>query len=834
MPPKSRVNEDVEASTPLLQGTTTTSSSSGSERTRSHERSTHITLPVSNLTRESSTTSLVPPTDPYVPPRSRWSGFWQHLTSSPLGKWIIWLSSFLFLGVVTALGYAVWTHGSPHPPHPTPPHSPPLPLPLETCFEPECVLLSSKLMESLNTTQKPCEDFYQFSCGNWEEIHEIPEDRARIGIFNDLAEQNTRFVRRILEGHVFSSLDETPLDDTDAILLTRLRAAYGACMAQQAIDAMGPHPLIKLASTFNITFQTPELNPAVLAEALIDLQLLNINVLMDLSVDTHPDTPDRQVISLSQPNLILPSKSYYNDSEYLLSFQSMVENVLTTFFPLGPNQDMLGFFGRPPALTWAMVAKSIVDLETQLAAISWEKEDLQDPIKTHHPMNLTELENLSSFLPWTSFFQRLSQRLRVPKPCDSCFSSFIVMTPSYFEALGNVLNATSTSTLNYYFTWNVLYALINQVDTSSQALVQPFKTKVFGLSKQPPRYEHCIQWLDTSMGMATGRYFVLKQFGGPSKSRALRMVKNILDQFDSNLDTIEWMDSTTHVNAKKKVKGITLKLGYPEFILNTTYLMTLYRPLTFRTTTIHFDHVVLGLRNRVRLHWQKLGQPTDKEQWDMLPHTVNAYYNPLQNEIVFPAGILQPPFFHVQFPDAINFGAIGSVIGHEILHGFDNHGRHYDPVGRLLEWWTPTTAQKFQEKSQCFVDQYSQFYILDPHVNPVYVNGKLTLGENLADNGGMYQSVSAFSLSHDPSSLSHKLRLPGLPYSPQQLFFLAFSHVWCGKMRPQYALQAIRVDPHSPNFVRVNAAVQNSEAFANAFQCPPGSRMRSKVPCKLF
>lgn len=818
----SRQKDDADATTPLL-GKTSPHSSPPS--TRSHERTAHITLPMSSVESESSAAMLSGTTE-----NASW---WMQFKSSIVGKLCIGLVFIFIISFASYLGYRGWQHSNPDIPHHPPGNSPPFtsPPPKSLCLTPECVTLAAQFIESINHTQNPCDDFYQYACGRWVDNHDIPEDRSKIGVFNNLAEKNSHVVRRILEGQSFQGKDYR-LDNNDLILLSKLRLAYNTCMSESMINSVGPGPLYDLAGQFNQTFKENYLDQEVLVKALVDLSLINTNVLFETMVETHPDSSEKQVIYLSQPSLVLPSKTYYTDSEYIYILENTIQTVFEALFPKGPvmqkEEDTTPSqsFWPFPSISWQTVAKDIVIFEKQLAEISWDAQDIQDPLKTNNPMTITQLESMTTTILWKDFFQLFSQTLGLPK-CPSCYTSFIVMSPSYFQALDPILASTSTTTMNYYLTWKAIYSMIDRVDDKTKKLLQPFKAKVEGLLSTPPRFESCIRWLDHGMGFATGRFYVLEQFFGESKLKAKNMVTSILHQFQLDLDSNTWMDKETKQKAQEKVKSINLKIGYPNYLMNTTVLLGKFAALNL-TEPNHFQHALQLRKNTLLLHWQKLMKPSDPDEWEMLPHTVNAYYNPSQNEIVFPAGILQPPFFHVNVPDALNFGGIGTVIGHEILHGFDNHGRHFDSKGRLLDWWSSATAEAFEQKSQCFVEQYSRFYILDPHKNPVFVNGNLTLGENLADNGGMKQSFETFR-KQPPS-----LQLPGLMLNPEQLFFLSFSHVWCGKVSPQNALQGIRTDPHSPYFVRVNAAVQNSDLFAKAFECPTKSPMRSESPCKLF
>ncbi|KAI9140830.1 hypothetical protein BKA69DRAFT_1109677 [Paraphysoderma sedebokerense] len=412
---------------------------------------------------------------------------------------------------------------------------------------------------------------------------------------------------------------------------------------------------------------------------------------------------------------------------------------------------------------------------------------------------------------------------------------FIVATPSYFEELGPILAKTDNQVLNAYFIWHLILNYVDVLGESVKKGMDEYKEKVLGISPTslPPRYETCLKYVDKLLGFAAGKFFIDKKFGGESKNVAEGMIQGVIDAFIARINALEWLDEKTSVAAIEKMTALIQKIGFPDFVTSPEKLWDYYAELNIIQSDF-FGNVYRHNYVNVKRDWNKLSKKTDKQKWEMFPQTVNAYYNPLVNEIVFPAGILQAPFFNAEVPGYLNYGGIGLVMGHEASHGVDNMGRHYDSKGRLRDWWSPHTNAEFEKRSQCFIEQYSSYYINDAEGRKVHVNGKLTLGENLADNGGLRQSWTAWKNS---TSIQHKkeTKLPGLlSYSPEQLFFVNFAQVWCSKYKPQYALQSIRVDPHSPPFVRVNAAVQNSPDFARVFNCPAKSPMNPEKKCSIW
>jgi len=731
-------------------------------------------------------------------------------------------------------------HGHPHPPPPPPTDH------ANICTGKECVLFAANMIESMDESKNPCEDFYAFTCRGWQNKRDIPAHKVRIGVFDQLAEKNALALRRVLESDesvVSYASSPNTNDDESGPILQKLRDVYGSCMNVSHIDALSTDPLMPKIKAVNQTFQNylgsakgDDKNGVnrlykALNYVLVDLHLIGVSPLMDIEVEADPKKPDVQTIYLSQPSLGLPSKEYYLEADFTKVYTEAISKMFAIFFGKETRISMENQNKPSSQPDWHSIAKDVTDFESKLANISWSNEQLSDPVAVYNPYNLN---NLTSLVSYVDVKQILNNTLRYTgsKSLEELDNLFVVSTPSYFKDLEEIILNANPETVNAYFIWRLILKYYDTLGESVKDGMSEFKEKVLGVSptSKPPRHETCLKYVDSIMGFAAGKFFVDVMFPGDSKKVAEDMTNSIIESFKRRIEALDWLDDKTRAGALEKMNALLKKIGYPEFIKSQKELWDYYADLLIIKGDF-FGNYYRRVINAVRENWQKLLKPTDIEKWHMFPQTVNAYYNPLVNEIVFPAGILQRPFFDAKVPSYLNYGGIGLVQGHEVSHGVDNMGRHYDSKGRLEDWWTPETNANFEEKSKCFIDQYSSYYITDGSGRKIHVNGKLTLGENLADNGGLRQAWNAYK-----SNGSHvQQRMPGLEkYTPDQLFFINFAQVWCGQYRPEYSLQAIRTDPHSPPFVRVNAAVSNSIPFSEAFQCPAGSKMNPPKKCSIW
>ncbi|KAG0290065.1 hypothetical protein BGZ96_006464 [Linnemannia gamsii] len=574
-----------------------------------------------------------------------------------------------------------------------------------------------------------------------------------------------------------------------------------------------------------------------LALAIAQLAWVGVRTMVDFDVDADPKNPDENVFRLGENGLGLPSKEYYQEDKIVNIYQKTVEDMFAIVMGTSDKEgDSETASSKPPIVDWAEVAKNVVEFEKLLAAISSEQEDLENSELTYNPRNISEITELIPAIDWSLVLEKLlAPGTAVPNP-------IIVSSPEYLQKLNALLKDTPTMTLQNYFAWRLIKTLSPGLAAELRKPMQQLKAALQGVSADlvNPRWETCIEVVDESLGAMAGHYFIEKMFQGDSKEMADSIITSLRGSFVKGLNNMEWLDHPTLLNATEKVDLLIQKIGYsvesPD-VRSSDALEVYFKDLGMDKADF-FGNQIRTKTWQTRQTLGELGKPVDKAKWLMSPQTVNAYYNPSANEIVFPAGILQQPFFHGDNPEYLNYGGIGVVAGHELSHAFDNEGRLFDAHGRLNDWWSNSTLEEFKRRSECFVDQYGNFTVKDPQGRENHVNGKLTLGENLADNGGLKRSYEAWAARFKTDPHGNKFKnhlLSGLEdYSRDQLYYMAFARVWCSQRRPAKAIESLRTDPHAPAKWRVNGAVQNSAHFAEVFSCKARSGMNPDSKCDLW
>jgi endothelin-converting enzyme len=522
--------------------------------------------------------------------------------------------------------------------------------------------------------------------------------------------------------------------------------------------------------------------------------------------------PDNQILMVAPPRRIgLPSKEYYENKDLLTKYQDMSAEVLKNFIEKSPGNATLNKYKRSgmslnkpsysmvPQTEMQSLAQGIVDLEVDLAVATPPTEDQEDVTKYYNPMTLAETEAL---LPQLSF-QRIISQL-APKGYSP--KKIIVGSPSYMKALAKLLSSTKKETLQAFLVWKAVQQYESRVEDSSLKPLRAFNNQLRGLdpSATEERWRKCIDVVDGDLGWILSKFFVEAAFSEPSKKFGDQIVSDIKDSFMKTLDDTEWMTKDVRERAIKKVRAIDQKIGYPTSnpnILDPGALKNYYSGVTISNSTF-FENRVQVAQFETRQSWNKLGKPTRHDEWGMTVPTVNAYYNPAGNEIVFPAGIMQAPvFYEPSVPQYLTYGAFGAVSGHELSHAFDSTGSHYDETGNYTDWFDKPTKEAFDNRTTCFKDQYAKFTVTGPNGETLHVNGKLTLGENIADAGGLHAAYSAWKRREAEKK---SLALPGLQeFTPEQLFFISYGNWWCGKSTKEKAAERIYTDPHAPKWARI-------------------------------
>ena len=646
-------------------------------------------------------------------------------------------------------------------------------------------------IDIIDKSLDPCTDFYQYACGNWLKTAEIPADQPRWGAFSELSESNLAIERGILEKASVESPSRDAIDQ-------KIGDYYGSCMDEKAVNGKGLDPL------------KPELERIAAVkdkEALIDaiarVHMIGPNPLFNFYSSPDLHNADQVIAFIDQGGLTLPDRDFYlkDDAKNWGLRQTLVEYATEVFILSGQSQQQA-----------ADSAWTVLRIETALAKASMDRTSRRDPKNRDHKMSRSAAEELAP----NFYLDRYFSGVGAPS-----FAELNVVNPDFFKQVNSVVGSESLDSLKTYVSWQMLNA-------AAPWLSQPFVDANFkmrqaqtGQKEIQARWKRCINATDRVLGEALGQRYVELTFGAEGKQRMLKMVDALEKSLDDDIQTLPWMTADTKKQAKLKLEAIRNKIGYPEQWRDYSKLTIVRGDLlgnSFRANEFESRRDI-----------NKIGKPLDRKEWGMTPPTVNAYYNGSYNEIVFPAGILQPPFFDKKMDDAVNFGGIGIVIGHELTHGFDDQGRKYDPEGNLRDWWTEQDGKEFEKRVSCIADEYSGFTAVDD----LKLNGRLTLGENTADNGGARISYNALEhvIAEDKTGKAEK---PIDGFTPEQRFFLGFARVWCEKQRPEFARMRVTTDPHSPGKYRIDGVIENMPEFQKAWGCKAGQPMVAANACRVW
>jgi endothelin-converting enzyme/putative endopeptidase len=642
-------------------------------------------------------------------------------------------------------------------------------------------------LNAIDRKANPCEDFYQYACGTWIKNNPIPSDQSSWGRFSELAERNREILHQILEqASVAANRDA----DTQ-----KIGDYYSSCMDEKGIAAKGMAPLQPELDRIKAMKNTQDLS-----EEIGRLHRDGVDVLFGFSSGQDAKDSNAVIGQADQGGLGLPEKDYY--------FRTDAKAVETRKEYVAYLTRMLALTGMP-ADQAAKQASDVMALETAMATASMDVTSRRDPEKTYHKMKLSEFEALSDSFSWSRYFAIIQT-----PPMEN----LNVVSPDFFKGQEALLKSQPMDVWKAYLTLHLIRGqamlLPSKFDAENFAFYGKFLT---GAKEQKTRWKRCVSATDGDLGEALGKAYVERTFGAEGKQRTLDMVHKIEAAMGQDLQQLSWMTPATKQNAIEKLHAVTNKIGYPDHWRDYSAL-----------NIVKGDAMGNSLRaNEFEFHRQiaKIGKPVDRQEWLMTPPTVNAYYDPQMNNINFPAGILQPPFFDKQADDATNYGAIGAVIGHELTHGFDDEGRQFDAQGNLKDWWTPADAKAFDERADCIVKEYSAFEL----PGGVHMNGKLTLGENTADNGGL--RLAWMALMND---LAGKTLPKKDGFTEQQRYFLGWGQIWCENQTEEMQRLQAQTNPHAIDRFRVDGTVSNMPEFEKAFSCKAGQPMVRANSCRVW
>uniref|UniRef100_H2ZFD6 Endothelin-converting enzyme 1 n=1 Tax=Ciona savignyi TaxID=51511 RepID=H2ZFD6_CIOSA len=750
------------------------------------------------------------------------------------------------------------------------------------CMTRDCVDIASSIARSLDESVDPCQDFYEFACGGWESRNLLPSGESRWSGFNALQQSNQAIIKIMLEKNISSSHSEAE---------KKAKLFYESCINLDAINKQGAEPLLQMIN--NVSRWVKSYKELIVIHSYIshigiisvggwpvlgnwNVSEFNFNEtirrffpysiypFLSIGVETDSKHSNSNVVIVGESGLSLGTRNWYVN-------KTIVEDkILSTYLEyMTQVATLLGAEDRN-------VTRDVLELEKQMAIISLPVEQMRNQEKNYHPDGAERFaeNDITPAIDWLNLVPELFSKLA--NESVGMDEPVITFSIEYMKKISAIIHNTPKRILGNYFGWRFVRAFVGAMGQPFLDAENVFHKVQYGSNMVSAhtteqysslisthlvnqnvfhqecleRWRSCLGTVDSILGLAVGRLFVQKKFAKTSKSsvkfyhkdclviitahdksqfdavwQAEEMVREIKASFQANLPKIPWMDPVTRKKASEKCSAVEDLIGFDDKMLNTTDVDDKYSEVAH---TGYFEHHVSALKYLTERGYKLLRKPVKRKEWTVTPPTVNAYYSPTKNIIVFPAGILQPPFYSSGYPKSINYGGIGIVVGHELTHGFDDQGRQYDLHGNLKKWWKKETLAKFKEKADCMAKQYSRF-----DFDGAQVNGNLTLGENIADNGGVRLAYNAYQVWKQTNGSSEML-LPSLNYTHNQLFFISFAQLWCSLTTPQALKHQVKVDVHSPPKPRVIGSLSNFAEFSKAFNCPSGSPMNPVEKCKVW
>ncbi|XP_059218296.1 neprilysin-2 isoform X2 [Stomoxys calcitrans] len=690
----------------------------------------------------------------------------------------------------------------------------------DVCLSAECIHTASAVLNKMKPEIEPCDDFYRFACGTYIEETNIPDDKVAVNTFSLISDKLQEQLKDIVA-------EKRP--ETDPKHFRLPNALYRACMNKTLIESMGAKPIQDIAAGLGgwpviVGDSWNSDNTWTWQETVKKFRRLGFSMdyIVDFSIGVDLKNSTKRIIDLDQSSIGL-------SREYLI--KGFNETLVKAYYEY--MVDMAVLFGADKDRATKELAESL-QFEMNLANISWSNEQRRDSNQLYNLRSIKQVQEAYPYVQWLDYIKAL-----LPKALSEDVTEeeiINVSVPSFMDKLGELLNKTENRIIANYMMWRIHAFSVAFLTEDFRKRQLQYATALTGRQEQEARWKECVDIAsgsdedDDTLAISVGSLYVRKYFKEDSKSNALEMVNNIRDVFHNILDTVSWMDDTTKEEAKRKLKHMTTHIGYPDEMLDNEKLEEYYRKLDIDADKYFESFLKMNVFG-TDYSFNKLRLPVNKTDWirHARPAVVNAFYSAIENSIQFPAGILQGHFFNAHRPKYMNYGAIGYVIGHEITHGFDDQGRTFDLEGNLLDWWQSDTQKAYLEKAKCIIEQYSNYTDRQTGMN---LNGINTQGENIADNGGIKESYIAYKKWKDQNGEEQKL--PGLNYSPEQMFWISAAQTWCAVYRTETLKMRITTGVHSPNEFRVLGSMSNMKDFSRDFQCPEGSPMNPLKKCEVW
>ncbi|XP_072047754.1 membrane metallo-endopeptidase-like 1 [Amphiura filiformis] len=676
------------------------------------------------------------------------------------------------------------------------------------CTTAHCVITAGELLSNIDPAVDPCDNFYEFACGGWLKRNSIPEDHSSYGTFSGLSDQVDVVLRGLLE-------KKKANDETESI--RKAKDLYNSCMDLETIEAKNSTPLVQIVTKFGGWPVLGDKEGGSWNNADFDFETLLANfgkelgqsVIISSGVDTDLENSSKHILSIDQSGLNM-ARDYFLEDQYANYKEAYAKYMIAITTLLGADKT-----------TAQKDMADVLEFETKLANMTIPSEERRNISKFNNPTNITQLEIDIPEIKWAKFFDILMPEETKPITRDE---TIVISSTAAIAQVAKLMRDTPNRTIANYMMWSISAVTISSLSRQFLDARQDFHKVLSGSNAETPRWSECVGTTNGYLAFATGRMYIEEQFTGDSKKNIDELVTNVKIAFKEMLKDNKWMDEETKVAAKEKADAIREQIGFPDWITDDAELNKKYEKVDINENE-YFENKANFWRYWAQKSLSSLRKPVEKYKWDTGPAVVNAWYSPSENQITFPAAILQPPFYHPESPWYLNYGGIGSVIGHELTHGFDDQGRQFNKDGDFVIWWSEESIDNFENHAQCIIDQYSQYVVPE---NNKTIKGAQTQGENIADNGGIKEALKAYKDNHDDN-----VRLPGFEdYSPEQLFFLNFAQVWCSKYRPEALDSQIETDPHSTPRFRVIGTIHNSFEFAKAYNCPADSMMNPPVKDK--